>query len=330
MVLNRVVYFLPILFSIYVDDLLKELRVNSTGCHVNTMFCGAFAYADDIVLLSPTVTGLKSMVDVCQNYSKRFDINFNPNKSQLITFSNRKNVFNPILFIGNHVVPCVTSVKHLGHTLYCNILKGDCDRIISDFNMRVNMFHGDFGKLHCDIKSRLFKQYCCSFYGSQLYNLCSNDINMICRAWRVGFKRILGLPRTTHNRYLNIIGNTMQPVLSFAKRFVIFFSNALKSKNVIVSSLARNACTAKSSMGTNYRYICYSSCFNFNMFKNYSNDRLLSIFYKNCVGLHTGLNYNDTSTCGVIIELLQIRDGYLECYITPDEAQSILEYVCII
>ena len=122
---------------------------------------------------------------------------------------------------------------------------------------------------------------------------------------------LLLLPRTTHNRYLNIIGNTMQPVLSFAKRFVIFFSNALKSKNVIVSSLARNACTAKSSMGANYRYICYSSCFNFNMFKNYSNDRLWSIFYKNCVGLHPGLNRP--------IHEVAISPAHLAASIRPDK-----------
>ena len=313
----------PILFSIYVDDLLKELRVNSTGCHVNTMFCGAFAYADDIVLLSPTVTGLKSMVDVCQNYSKRFDINFNPNKSQLITFSNRKNVFNPILFIGNHVVPCVTSVKHLGHTLYCNILKRDCDRIISDFNMRVNMFHGDFGKLHCDIKSRLFKQYCCSFYGSQLYNLCSNDINMICRAWRVGFKRILGLPRTTHCNLLSVLGNTINPHDIFIKRFLKFFTNAFNSNNTIVNYLCKMSCTSNSSMGNNFRYICYRFGYTHSMFNSPSD--IMNVFHRHIDSI---MPTNDLNRCNMIRELVDMRDGYQSGILGRADIDEILLYVC--
>ena len=180
----------PILFSIYMDDLLKELRSTGVGCHVNSIFCGAFSYADDIVLLSPTITCLNKLTGVCQMYSEQHDITFNSNKSQLITFSQNKNVYNPVIHINNDVVPCVNYVKHLGHVLFRDIFKRDHDRIISDFNVRVNMFKSDFGSLHRNIKSRLFKQYCCSFYGSQIYCLCSNDIIKICCAWRVGIRSV--------------------------------------------------------------------------------------------------------------------------------------------
>ena len=38
----------PILFSLYLDKLLVELRELGIGCHMNGLFTGAFIYADDI------------------------------------------------------------------------------------------------------------------------------------------------------------------------------------------------------------------------------------------------------------------------------------------
>ena len=40
-----------------------SLKNNDIGCHVGSHFCGAFGYADDIMLLSPSVSGLQNMLD---------------------------------------------------------------------------------------------------------------------------------------------------------------------------------------------------------------------------------------------------------------------------
>ena len=56
----------PVLFGIYIDELLLELKRNGTGCFVGHHFCGAFGYADDIILLCPTLSGLKEMIKICE------------------------------------------------------------------------------------------------------------------------------------------------------------------------------------------------------------------------------------------------------------------------
>ena len=38
----------PILFSIYVDDLIQHLRQSGCGAHVGRLFVGSIMYADDI------------------------------------------------------------------------------------------------------------------------------------------------------------------------------------------------------------------------------------------------------------------------------------------
>ena len=58
----------PILFSMYINSLLEKLKDSGLGCHVGCTFAGAFAYADDISLVSPSLSGLRSGKDQTGNH----------------------------------------------------------------------------------------------------------------------------------------------------------------------------------------------------------------------------------------------------------------------
>ena len=45
----------PMLFSCYIDKLFSQLEHSGLGCHVGASYAGAFAYADDIVLVAPSL-----------------------------------------------------------------------------------------------------------------------------------------------------------------------------------------------------------------------------------------------------------------------------------
>jgi Reverse transcriptase (RNA-dependent DNA polymerase) len=45
----------PILFCIYIDDMLVRLAGLGVGCYIGGTYVGALSYADDIVLIAPTV-----------------------------------------------------------------------------------------------------------------------------------------------------------------------------------------------------------------------------------------------------------------------------------
>ena len=48
----------PLLFGVYMDGLLEELKDHGIDCYIGQHFCGAAGYADDIILLCPTSSGL--------------------------------------------------------------------------------------------------------------------------------------------------------------------------------------------------------------------------------------------------------------------------------
>ena len=56
------------LFSLYLDGLLKELADSGVGGFWGSLFVGAVAYADDVVLLAPCASALRCMLNICNTY----------------------------------------------------------------------------------------------------------------------------------------------------------------------------------------------------------------------------------------------------------------------
>ena len=73
-----------ILFTNYIDKLLTRLRESGVGCHIDGVFAGAFGYADDTVLLAPSLDALRHIIGICEDYAQEFHILFNPSKSKLM------------------------------------------------------------------------------------------------------------------------------------------------------------------------------------------------------------------------------------------------------
>ena len=76
----------PILFGVYIDELIKKLEASGFGCYIGTNFIGAAAYADDIALLAPTAASMSKPLNVCSLFSNEYNVLFNPSKSVLINF----------------------------------------------------------------------------------------------------------------------------------------------------------------------------------------------------------------------------------------------------
>ena len=55
-------------------------------------FTGTLEYADDITLLSPSMSGLRTLSKVCDEYAPEFDVTFNGKKVSCC-FSGVENVY---------------------------------------------------------------------------------------------------------------------------------------------------------------------------------------------------------------------------------------------
>jgi len=71
----------PVLFAVYIDGIIDKLEGVGLGCWPGNVFVGCILYADDIVLISPTVHSLQMMLDVCSSFALEVDMRFNSSKS---------------------------------------------------------------------------------------------------------------------------------------------------------------------------------------------------------------------------------------------------------
>ncbi len=67
----------PLLFAVYIDGLFISLEQTGAGCHIGIHFIGTLDFADDLYLLTPTLSGFKILIDVCETYANEFNIKLN-------------------------------------------------------------------------------------------------------------------------------------------------------------------------------------------------------------------------------------------------------------
>ena len=76
----------PALFSVYMDDLIKELRRAGVGCHLGGVFCGVVGYADDLLLLAPSRSAMVTMLKTCEAWSSQLTLTLRRARASVFTY----------------------------------------------------------------------------------------------------------------------------------------------------------------------------------------------------------------------------------------------------
>ena len=246
----------PILFCVYIDELLMKLESKGIGCWVGNHFYGAFGYADDLTLLSPTVAGLKDMLDVCEKFSTDFSVKYNPQKTVCMLFS-RKRVTTPVIKLCNEELKWVSAVKHLGSHLDCNMSEHTEIRMKkSDMVQRVNYVLCTIGECNDNVIKGIFNSKCAHFYGCQTWNLMDKHVIEFKTMWNRCIRRLLNLPACTRTRFLPILMDSLGALEQIQLRFVKLIHTMIVSENVKVKYLCKASIPrANSLIGANLRFV---------------------------------------------------------------------------
>jgi hypothetical protein len=107
----------PMLFSVYVDELLLRLHNSKLGCQIKYVNFNSFMYADDLLLLSISAYDLQKMIDMCEIELSNIDMCVNVNKSSCVRVGPRYNVFATPVHINNKPIKWSNELKYLGVTM---------------------------------------------------------------------------------------------------------------------------------------------------------------------------------------------------------------------
>ena len=112
----------PRLYCVYTDGLFKLLRKCRSGCWVQGSYVGIVGYADDLLLMSPSIDGLQEMVTNCERYANEHNLKFSTHqnlkkyKTKCIA-SLRKDKKLQDISLNGKILPWVKNAKHLGCTI---------------------------------------------------------------------------------------------------------------------------------------------------------------------------------------------------------------------
>ena len=178
----------PIMFCVYIDDLLLLLVKSEVGCFIGNWFVGVLAYADDIVLLAPSASAMRAMLHRCDTFAEQFNVIFNVSKSRCMFFppkdrhSHSRGVHcKPTFYINGDSIEYVEEWLHLGHVISSNLDdKSDIFRGRSALTKQINNVLCFFKNLNHVTKTRLLISYCYSLYGCVLWDVTHSDIELLC------------------------------------------------------------------------------------------------------------------------------------------------------
>ena len=225
---------------------------------------GCFGYADDLLFLCPSRSGLHEMLDIAAKYFKEYNIAFSthsePSKSKtkgiVLTKTPLRFTPDPLVLNGNPL-PWIEQAKYLGNAV-TSIPDGwskDARQKRAQYIERNVEINQEFSFAHPDVKCKINHIYNSSFPGSVLYDLSSPSSSHLVNSWSVSVRHMWGLPHQAHRYLITQLGGAHAEEMIIS-RYVKFLQSIQKSDKLAVKFMLQKVIgNVETITGRNVRFI---------------------------------------------------------------------------
>ena len=232
----------PRLFNMYVDELNYRLSKCGVGCNIGGSFLNNFSYADDMVLICPSVKGLRLLISICEQFAVENDIIYNTKKTECMIFcANVPFNIKPVVKLNGIMLNFVDRFVYLGHVLVPTLSDDeDISRQYRSLCSRANMLKRKFCFCSLNVKICLFNSYCATLYTSHLwtsFKSCTMRKFTVC--YNNAFRIIVGL-RKSCSASAMFVNNG---VLSFGELYRKIVFRFVSRRSMCNNSLIRKLCS---------------------------------------------------------------------------------------
>lgn len=77
----------PILFNIFINDLLEKLNDSDLGVPLESITVTALGFTDDIILIADKPWKLQVLIDICEKWSRQSKVQFNSDKCKVLALN---------------------------------------------------------------------------------------------------------------------------------------------------------------------------------------------------------------------------------------------------
>lgn len=187
----------PVFFTLYVDILLRSLQSAELGCIIGNQYLGCVMYADDLVLMSISVTEMQEMIDRCVTELVKLKMVLNPSKCSVLRFGCGYNHNCTSVKILDQPIPFVLSAKYLGIKIQ------SARRLLVDINHMKKRFYATFNGIFHRVKNmrdelttlHLVSTYCKPYllYATECLNLSVTQIRSLCHTWQCAVSHVFNV-----------------------------------------------------------------------------------------------------------------------------------------
>lgn len=181
----------PLLFAAYVDIVLTILEESNLGCYINKRCLNSFLYADDLILIAPSVLDLQSLLSLSSDSFLNLGLEINPGKSYCLRVGNRCRATCQDIKVNGKLIPWVSEARYLGIVIKRNTHFA-CNWFDSrgSFYRAVNSILGSLGpNPRLDVILKLFQSTCVPIlsYGISAISLSQTELRSLTYAYNSVF-----------------------------------------------------------------------------------------------------------------------------------------------
>ena len=220
-------------------------------------------YADDIVLLSPSVSGLQRMLDCCSDVSIELMLTFNCAKSCCIKFGQASKYDIANMNLCFDLISWVDSVKYLGLSFRSGkVLSIDVDCIRRKFYTACNCIYANSRKQSDLLQLQLQESYCLPILTYCTVSVHYNQtlLAQLNACWNSVYRRVFGFHRWESVRvFINGLGRLdfhhirLLLLAKFYRSLLLTVDNLLLTLYVKFMSIDLNCINLSALLNNNFK-----------------------------------------------------------------------------
>ena len=240
----------PHLFSFYVNNLLAKLRSSGLGCHIKSLCFNAIMYADDLLLLSISITHMQLLINMSNSILTECGLQLNSSKTACIRIGNRHQQVNSILQLNNSELEWHSQLRYLGmYILSARTFKCNLQSVRHNFYRAANNI---LGKVKSNnnpaVVLSLTESFCTPvlLYGLEALNMSAASSNAIDFAYNSVFCKVFNVKESITISVCQYHSGFLPASCLLDLRRLKFFNGLLKLRESLPSRLSQLTCNGHS------------------------------------------------------------------------------------
>jgi hypothetical protein len=174
----------PVFFNIYIDDVISKVKKSGNGCHMLNMSVAILVYADDILLLAPSISSLQLLVNICYCELSKLCMDINIKKTVCMRIGpGHKRECADVTVGSGFVIRWVDKCRYLGtFILKSAVFKCDYSESKKSFYRAFNATYGRIGRVASEeVSMELIRTKCLPvlLYASEVLPFNTASLNSL-------------------------------------------------------------------------------------------------------------------------------------------------------